>query len=64
MPLRWIKIIHLFLCNPDFIEMNPMPYSINILVTILRSEELNSLGSSNGNMSRERFIWPQLSILF
>ena len=44
--------------------MNPMLHSINILITILKSEELNSLGNSNGNMSRERFIWPQLSILF
>ena len=44
--------------------MNPVPYSINILITILKSEELNSPESSNGNMSWERFIWPQLSILF
>ena len=44
--------------------MNRMPYSINMLITILKSEELNSLGSRNGNMSWERFIWPQLSILF
>lgn len=64
MPSSCIKIIHLFLRNHVVNQMNQMSYSIDILITILRSKELNSPGSSNSNISWERFIWPQLSILF